>query len=155
MQILHGRGDATFRTPVTIASALSPLHPHTGDFNGDGRRDVVYTEFRQGLVAQYGTASGFTVSVIVLNREQSMWSVTARDLDEDGLTDIVTGFGTDLVTLFGTPEGLVRGGTYWSPSGFGAVPVKLVHDKPVVVVTWNWDVLEGRCAPPRRRGVRH
>jgi hypothetical protein len=57
--ILARNGDATFASPLAIAPG-SPYVASIGDFNGDGKLDVVITTDgtqRTGLPAQLGSSS--------------------------------------------------------------------------------------------------
>jgi hypothetical protein len=51
VSVLLGRGDGTFQEDVPVASGNSPLSPVAGDFNGDGRQDLAFTNFDTGQVS--------------------------------------------------------------------------------------------------------
>jgi hypothetical protein len=51
VSVLLGRGDGTFEEPVPVALGFSPISPVAGDFNGDGRQDLAFTNFDTGQLS--------------------------------------------------------------------------------------------------------
>jgi uncharacterized protein (TIGR03437 family) len=97
--ILLGNGDGTFASPLTFALAFSPAWMTMGDFNGDGKLDLVFAN--QGtdsktdgsLVILFGKGDGTfgSPTTIPLSYGPSVGPtyVYAADLNRDGKLDLV------------------------------------------------------------------
>jgi hypothetical protein len=104
LSVLYGRGDGNFEAPVDTQPFESPARAMIGDFDGDGKLDVV------------ASGSGATFASMG-NGDRSLGPFTSvgaygylhatTDLNGDGRTDVVllagTGGGS---VLLGTPAGL-------------------------------------------------
>lgn len=93
VQVLLGRGDATFDARGGVASAFSPLVVSVGDWNGDGHPDAAVTTRDEGtgtshLMLYRGDGSGdlFFAAQQELPRFTPVLEV--GDFDEDGLPDL-------------------------------------------------------------------
>ncbi len=59
VSVLLGNGDGTFQTPTTFPTGSNPAAIVTGDFNGDGRLDLVTANFdTSDMTALLGTGTG-------------------------------------------------------------------------------------------------
>lgn len=100
-------------TPV-VATAEEPHGLATGDFDGDGRLDVVTTGFAgRSLVLHRGNGDGSFRAAEVVPLGVSASGVSAADLDEDGRHDLVTVHGLKgepgaLGVLLGNGDGTFR-----------------------------------------------
>lgn len=85
-ELYPGNGDGTFGARVTTSlPSLSPVGPAVGDFDGDGRDDVL-----TGTAILLGSAAGtFTKR----NLASPVIATLVADLDADGNLDAVTGGG--------------------------------------------------------------
>lgn len=151
-------------TVYTFAAAGTPLQQtvlsgaafHStvaGDFNGDGRTDILSSD-----QLAYGRAGAMfapaeTVEGISFDR-------VAGDLNGDGTTDLVTRIVGAFTYFLGSPAGLQRAATEWAGVG-GALPViaRLRAERPASMIFGRNELIEVRtqCVAPagRRRGVRH
>ncbi len=94
--VFFGVGDGTFSAPTFLA-ALHPSSIASGDINGDGFVDVVYTNDDGGVVGRSDGfvrialgdgRGGFTIAADVA-AGTSPRAVTVRDMDLDGRPDLV------------------------------------------------------------------
>src|SRR5205823_13074441 len=51
VSVLLGNGDGTFREPVSFGAGVNPTSVAIGDLNGDGRPDLVVTNFNSDVSA--------------------------------------------------------------------------------------------------------
>ena len=101
LRLLYGKGDGTFRSPVMVDSLASGnMAIAVGDVNADGRPDILTLGLRE-MIVYLGSSSGtFQVTKMAefnaqnhLSVNHRDWRIEARDVDDDGLTDIVACFG--------------------------------------------------------------
>ena len=127
VSILLGNGDGTFRPSREYAAGTSTVSVAVGDFNGDGKPDlVVVTGGQFGVLL--GNGDG-TFSPVVLYSSQSSFlvSVAVADLNGDGKLDLVAAGAVDghLANVFvflGNGDGTFKdAGSYYAGDGtFGA-----------------------------------
>ncbi|HYI08595.1 MAG TPA: VCBS repeat-containing protein [Thermoanaerobaculia bacterium] len=153
VQLFAGRGDGTFETGQTIASNVAPfLDPMTGDFNGDGRRDIAFVTGHRELFLMYGTGSGFATKLQIGG---AINYVRPADLNRDGITDFVAGFDGVLTVWLGSPDHLTLSDMYWSSDtvwnlarlGVGA-PYSLISVADIPA-----RVIDAQCVSSRRRSI--
>ncbi|HEX6084313.1 MAG TPA: VCBS repeat-containing protein [Thermoanaerobaculia bacterium] len=153
VQVLHGVTGGGLGVPVTVAVKVLPRAPRTGDFNGDGRRDLAYLD-DWALVAHYGTAGGFTAPQPVTMVGPYASLLDAYDLNGDGMTDLMATGSAELTLAVGSKEGLVDAGLFYRSLG---VPMRLRANGPPSRVLLDGTVAEvdSDCRPTHRRAVRH
>ena len=94
IRIALGNGDGTFSTPSTISLSASPLPIDMviGDYNGDGKLDILSIETANGVLREmFGNGDGTFQSYFytdILNLHPTTGIVTA-DLDGDGMLDLL------------------------------------------------------------------
>jgi hypothetical protein len=95
--ILLGNGDGTFATSIIVTTPVS--HPYfptvaVGDFNGDGRIDVAYTDLHAGVTILLGKGDGtFQPAVsypVSLQAGIGANLVIVGDFNGDGKADLAT-----------------------------------------------------------------
>ncbi|MCZ2146766.1 MAG: VCBS repeat-containing protein [Bryobacterales bacterium] len=128
--ILRGNGNGTFQAPAIITPDLNPFALATGDFNRDGKLDLVVADSNAGRISLLLGANNGTFtpksSYAVRNNLQNVF---ATDFDRDGKLDIVvagghpdglsaTAYGDYYVTaLLGNGDGTFYGAPAYSLSG--------------------------------------
>ena len=100
IRVLHGRGNGTFGT--ALVSRVNGAPAATGDFDGDGRLDVVAEGTR--LVVAPGRGDGRLGAARPIGPGGPLAFAVAGDLNNDGHLDLVTaGNGDDLFDLWILP----------------------------------------------------
>lgn len=127
ISVLPGLGNGTFSTPLAQTIIAGDHKIALGDFNGDGRLDVAFTEAdAAGTGMSFGVLLGngdgtFTSPATVFSASGLLNGIAVADFNRDGnldiaIADVHGGFGNGTVDIF-----LGKGdGTFTS---FAAVPV--------------------------------
>jgi hypothetical protein len=90
--ILLGKGDGTFRAPMTYSSSGNNAHTvEVADLNGDGKPDLVVTNINSGTVAVLlGNGNGtFQPAVTYSSGGPTPISVAVADINNDGKPDLL------------------------------------------------------------------
>jgi hypothetical protein len=98
VSILMGNGDGTFQPPVDYGAGNQPFGIAVGDFNGDGKPDLVTSNFNTVSVLLGNGDSTFQKHVAYL---AGFASVAVGDFNSDGAPDLVTN-GEILLNTGGT-----------------------------------------------------
>jgi hypothetical protein len=120
VSVLIGKGDGTFRTPVTSSvtsgPTFTPLNVTTGDMNGDGRPDLVISG--NGPNGSYvsvmlGNGNGtFQTPVLASSGYQGPWSyadgVAVGDLNGDGKKDVAVATAQGATVMLGNGDGTLQ-----------------------------------------------
>lgn len=85
---LRGNGDGTFGPRTFSQAGFTPQSLAAGDFDGDGRLDVVCGGYAAGLSVLKGAADGTFASRVVLSPHVPS-SIFVHDLDGDAQQDLV------------------------------------------------------------------
>ncbi len=85
IQVLLGKGDGTFRSPVRSSSFQAITSLQLGDFNRDGKLDVVY-----GLEIQLGNGDGTLQAPVAIGSGDCCAGLAVADMNGDGKLDLVT-----------------------------------------------------------------
>jgi hypothetical protein len=95
VNVVLGYGDGTFRTPMSyygnpLTSTGSPLAVTVGDFNGDGRADVAFTNYAYDNI---GVLLGFDDSMLqrldTFTVPGKPVAIASGDINGDGKSDVV------------------------------------------------------------------
>jgi hypothetical protein len=84
VSVLLGNGDGSFGAPITYQTSVAPLGLAVGDFNGDGRPDLV-TSYGQVLL---GNGDGSFRDGGTYDVGESPSGVTVGDFNGDGILDL-------------------------------------------------------------------
>jgi hypothetical protein len=143
VNVLLGNGDGTF-TPASATPLEFPSRPPVmvlGDFNGDGKLDIVLGEANAGLTVLLGNGDGTVGAPKVQLAGEDPLSLATGDINGDGKLDLamITGNGGVTVLLgngdgtFQKPVNTVLPGI--SPAGYqGVNPLPLQQFAEGVVV---------------------
>ncbi|HEU0176203.1 MAG TPA: VCBS repeat-containing protein [Blastocatellia bacterium] len=89
--VLLGNGNGTFQSPKSIATANSVSALTTGDFNGDGRPDLVTASPNTNSVTVFlGNGDGAFSQLKDIPVGRSPLAVAVGDMNGDGFADIVS-----------------------------------------------------------------
>lgn len=95
--VMYGDGRASYERESTVSIPGSPCNAVAGDFNANGRNDLIFCERRKGAVyALFGTADGFTEPFPVMSNPSLIaFAGTAGDklalLQKDGNVILFSG----------------------------------------------------------------
>ena len=125
------RGDGTFNAATTLNPGGNPWGLATGDFDEDGRVDLVVTNSGGTVITQYrGTGAGAFVKRGDFTVPLAPQDVVVGDFDGDGIADLAS-------ACAGTNQAIVLPGTGMSgvgDGGFGAARTFTVAAGPVCLV---------------------
>jgi hypothetical protein len=97
VSILIGKGDGTF-TPAstpTLAGQTNPYNVVIGDFNGDGKQDIAFTNNGSASMEVYlGNGDGTFQSPTINATNAKPTSIVTGDFNRDGNLDIAVGDST-------------------------------------------------------------
>ncbi len=93
VRIFRGNGDFTFQAPIELATrggGYQPTDATSGDFNGDGRRDLAVVS-QNGIDIFMNTGGAtFAASFIAFF---PLTDITTRDMNGDGRLDLIASLG--------------------------------------------------------------
>jgi hypothetical protein len=128
ISVLLGKGDGTFRPAVNYSAGTGPQSLVAGDFNGDGKLDVVVANIAGNVSILLGNGDGTFRAATNYPVGNSPSSVAVGDLNGDGKLDLVVtnsgaGNGVSSVSvLLGNGDGTFRAATNYN-AGFGSLSV--------------------------------
>ena len=151
ISVLLGNGDGTFHAPVNTPATFAPGPISAADFNRDGRVDVLLasaTQVDQNVYVLPGNGNGTFGTPVATKLLDSVVSVSAGDLNGDGLPDVVAVTrDSGLVACLGNGDGTFRAGT-----PFGLSPGSQFGAQAPIIADLNGDG-NGDLAAPDGIGV--
>jgi hypothetical protein len=136
VNVLLGNGDGTFQAPQGFAtSGTDPGLTAVADLNGDGKPDIVATDYYSGsLSVLLGNGDGtFQAAVAYPSGGASLTVVTIADVNGDGKPDILAGnncgiyyncipdAGATVGVLLGNGDGTFQAAVTYRTGGSGSV----------------------------------
>jgi hypothetical protein len=165
--VLLGNGDGTFQTAIPYGSGgFNSASVAVADVNGDGKADIVVTNYCVGLIyCGYGSVGvllgngdgTFQTAVLYDLGGYGADSVAVADLNGDGKQDIVVGNDCavgiscgSVGVLLGNGDGTFQTAIPYGSGGYGVVSVAVADvngdGKPDIVVHNNCAIGVSNCA---------
>src|ERR1039458_9695930 len=124
VSILLGNGDGTFQAAVNYYSGgQTPLSVAVGDFNGDGKLDLVVADAASGYVTVLlGNGDGTFQTPVNYGAGEYPNSVAVADFNGDGKLDLAVG-GEPVSILLGNGNGTFQAAVNYGAGSGGPVAV--------------------------------
>jgi hypothetical protein len=140
-RILLGRSDGTFTvTPDTsepTTTLNSPNNAVVGDFNGDGKLDLLTSHYQAYL--QLGNGDGtFGSANVITAAGSNLEYAFAADFNKDGLTDLAFGNTSGIAEFLITKPGLTFQSSSGSGTGGKIVFGDVNHDGKIDAIEGEW-----------------
>ena len=103
--IHRGNGDGTFQPPVYVQPGFNIRSIAVGDFNGDGRLDILGAAPGQYVGLLMGNGDGTFQSWVSVYRSESVQAIVAADWNGDGAADFAVADAGRLVILLASEDG--------------------------------------------------
>jgi hypothetical protein len=107
----NGNGTFTAETPVALPTGAGPSYVVTGDFNRDGKTDVITSNFGTGTITVLvGDGTGGLTQKQTITVGAGPETIALGDINGDGITDlVVTNYNsTNVSVLLGNGDGTFR-----------------------------------------------
>jgi FG-GAP-like repeat len=131
VEVLLGNGDGTLSGPnVNQTVGNSALYPVVGDFNGDGKPDIIAGD-ASSLTILLGNGDGTFAETTMSLAFYPLVGLVAADLNGDGKLDLVASvFPSTVEVLFGNGDS-----TFQAPVGYNTALGDAVTDNSGLVTT--------------------
>jgi len=138
VSVLRGNGDGTFHSPVSVWSSVgvSSAAVAVGDFNNDGKLDLITTDSAPEVVALMGNGDGTFQAPVSSSVPFIAVSIAVGDFNGDGNSDLAVGYRNSLGDPVGVAELLGNGKGSFSDLGYAP---QLVVSSAIAVGDFNGD----------------
>jgi hypothetical protein len=104
---LEARLVPTFLTPVAVATAASSAVVVVGDFNGDGKQDLVISNLNNTITTTLGNGNGTFQAAIISASTGNSWAMVTGDFNHDGKLDLAANAngGVSIDIILGNGDG--------------------------------------------------
>jgi hypothetical protein len=117
-EILIGKGDGTFASPVTYSVGLNPVFVLQRDLNGDGKKDIIVVNQGSNDVSiLLGKGDGTFLPQKTFAAGTAPVSVVTGDFNRDGKTDIAVASSAGVSVLLGNGNGTFQTERTYSATG--------------------------------------
>jgi hypothetical protein len=141
VSVLLGNGDGTFQAAVNYNTGSFPKAVAVGDFNGDGKLDLVTANYSSNNISVLlGNGDGTFQAAVNYNTGSFPNAVAVGDFNGDGKLDLVTATSNNISVLLGNGDGTFQAAVDYS-TGSGPTSVAAGDfngDGKLDVVTANY-----------------
>ena len=145
VSVMINEGNGTFGTPTFYGTSSGPFGVAVADLNGDGKPDIVTSNWDTGTISVLvGNGNGtFQPSVTVATAGDEAGSVAIADLNHDGKPDLVVGnYADDTVSvLLGNGDGTFKPQVIYAagydPSGVSLADLNGDGNEDIIVANQN------------------
>jgi hypothetical protein len=111
VSILLGNGDGTFQAPVNYYTHDTAIYVAVGDFNGDGKADLVVANTNGSVSVLIGNGDGTFQTPVDYAAGPDASVVVVGDFNGDGKADLAVshGSGNNISVLLGNGDGTFQG----------------------------------------------
>jgi hypothetical protein len=120
LSVFLGKGDGTFRPRVDYRSGCDPDWVAVGDFNRDGKQDLVTADFLDNTLSIFlGNGDGTFQPRLVQAAPRDLTAVAVGDFNRDGKDDLATAndAGQIVGVLLGNGDGTFRSAVPYGQTG--------------------------------------
>jgi hypothetical protein len=117
--VFLGKGDRTFQGPKQFwSSSTVPMAIASGDFNHDGRLDLVVAVNPNGIAVMLGNGDGTFQSPVSYSTDQLSGGLTVADVNGDDIPDILVTTSDFLNVFLGKGDGTFAKAVHYAAGNF-------------------------------------
>ncbi len=130
LAVLLGNGDGTFQPAKNYLTGIDPNSISTGDFNGDGKIDIVLSADTDNAIDVFlGNGDGTFQSYLSSpTGGDGTYGTAIGDFNGDGKLDVATAAGGEVMIMLGNGDGTFHLGNYYFANFYGITAADLNGD---------------------------